>query len=67
MPRALFKGAMLADSELCHIAEGNYYSPPYAVDHRYLRPSDTHTVCGWKGLASYFHVNVDCEININAA
>jgi len=67
MPGALFKGAVLADSELCHIAEGNYYFPPDAVDHRYLRPGGTHTGCGWKGVASYYHVDVDGEVNIDAA
>ena len=67
MPRVLFKGAVLADSELCHIVEGNYYFPHHAVDHRYLHPSDTHTVCGWKGVASYYHVDVDGEVNIDAA
>ena len=25
----------------------------------YLKPSDTHTVCGWKGTASYYTVDVN--------
>ena len=45
MPGALFKDAVLAASELWYIVEGNYYFPPDAVDYRYLRASDTHTVC----------------------
>jgi uncharacterized protein (DUF427 family) len=67
MPRALFKGTVLAESELRHIVEGNYYFPPDAVDRRYLRPSDTHTVCGWKGVASYHQGDVDGEIIADAA
>lgn len=67
MPRALFKGAVLAASELCHFVEGNCYFPPDSVDRRYLRPSDTHSVCRWKGVASYYDVVVDGEINADAA
>ena len=45
MPRALFKDAVLADSELCHIVEGNFYFPPDAVEFPYPRASDTYEGC----------------------
>ena len=46
---------------------GNHYFPPESVDRRYLEPSDTHTVCPWKGTASYYHVVVRGQVNKDAA
>ena len=67
MPKAIWKGAVLADSDRCEIVEGNQYFPPDAVDRRFLRDSATHTVCSWKGTASYLDVVVDGETNRDAA
>jgi uncharacterized protein (DUF427 family) len=67
MPRANWKGATLAASDRCIIVEGNQYFPPDAVNRQYLRESDTHTVCPWKGTASYYDVVVDGETNKDAA
>jgi uncharacterized protein (DUF427 family) len=33
-----------------------YYVPPVDVRMQHLVPSDRHTWCEWKGLASYYHV-----------
>jgi uncharacterized protein (DUF427 family) len=49
------------------LVEGNVYFPVDAVRHDYLQPSETHTVCGWKGTASYYHIAVDGEVNSDAA
>ncbi len=57
----------LAASNDTLIVEGNHYFPPAAVHRQYLRPSNTHTTCLWKGLASYYHIDVDGEINEDAA
>lgn len=69
MPRATWNGAVLAeaDADDVQIVEGNVYFPPAAVDKTYLRESRTHTVCGWKGTASYYDVVVDGEENRDAA
>jgi uncharacterized protein (DUF427 family) len=67
MPRALWNGAVLAESDRCEVVEGNCYFPPESVDRSRLRPSDTHTVCPWKGVASYYHVVVDGQTNEDAA
>ena len=58
---------MIAESEAFELVEGNVYFPPEAVDRSYLRHSATHTVCGWKGTASYYDVVVDGEVNVDAA
>ena len=69
MPKAIWKGRVIAEAGADSIerVEGNVYFPPDAVKREYLEPSETHTVCGWKGTASYYHVAVDGEINRDAA
>jgi uncharacterized protein (DUF427 family) len=66
MTRAIWNGAVLAGSDACEV-EANKYFPPTAVDSQYLRPSETHTLCGWKGTASYYDVVVDGQVNQDAA
>jgi len=67
MARAMWKGAVLAESDACVIVEGNHYFPRESVRAEYLRASDTHTVCHWKGTASYHDVVVDGDVNKDAA
>jgi uncharacterized protein (DUF427 family) len=65
----MWNGVVIAEApeDQVEIVEGNVYFPPDAVDRRYLRSSDTHTVCPWKGTASYYHVVVDGRENRDAA
>jgi len=69
MPRAIWNGATLAeaDSDAVRIVDGNVYFPPESVDHTYLRESKTRTLCPVKGVASYYDVVVDEEMNHDAA
>ena len=67
MARALWKGTILAESDRCELVEGNHYFPPDAVRREHVRPSATHTTCGWKGVASYYDVVVDGQVNGDAA
>jgi uncharacterized protein (DUF427 family) len=67
MARATWNGAVIAESDTYEVVEGNVYFPPGAVRPEHLRPSDTHTVCGWKGTASYYTVVVDGQENADAA
>jgi uncharacterized protein (DUF427 family) len=57
----------IADSDKYEIVEGNYYFPPDSVKKDYLKKSDTHTNCPWKGLASYYDIEIDGNINKDAA
>lgn len=61
MPRAVWNDQVIADSDDTVVVEGNHYFPPEAVNDEFLRPSDRHTVCPWKGVASYYDVVVDGE------
>jgi uncharacterized protein (DUF427 family) len=69
MPRAIWNGQVIAEAadDDVHRVEGNVYFPLSAVRHEFLRPSDTHTHCFWKGEASYYHVAVGDEVNEDAA
>lgn len=67
MARATWNGAVLAESDRYETVEGNVYFPPEAVNREYLRESSTHTVCPWKGVASYYTVRVDGAENPDAA
>jgi uncharacterized protein (DUF427 family) len=65
--RATWNGAVLAESGETLVVEGNHYFPLADVDAKHLRPSDSHTTCHWKGLASYYDVVVGDEVNPDAA
>ena len=67
MAMATWKGAVLARSEATIVVEGNHYFPPDSIERSHFRPSATHTVCGWKGTASYYDVVVGDEVNHDAA
>jgi uncharacterized protein (DUF427 family) len=67
MTRAMWNGAVLAESDRCIVIEGNQYFPPDSVKTEYLRDSATHSLCPWKGTASYYDVVVDGKTNKDAA
>lgn len=67
MPKAVWKGRVLAESDQTVEVDGYTYFPPEAVRTEYLIPSETTSVCQWKGVASYYHVKVDSDINPDAA
>jgi uncharacterized protein (DUF427 family) len=50
-----------------HRRRGNHYFPPDSIDPACFAPSDTHTTCHWKGVASYYHVKVGGKLNADAA
>ena len=67
MAKATWNGAVIAESDTFEIVEGNVYFPADAVKREHLRDSGTHTVCPWKGTASYYSVVVDGQENSDAA
>jgi len=67
MPTARWNGKVIAESAEHHVVEGNVYFPPQAIRREFFKESPTHTTCGWKGEASYFHVVVDGKTNEDAA
>ena len=67
MARAIWQGQVIAESESWETVEGNVYFPPDAVNRAFLAPSETTTVCGWKGTAHYYSIEVGGERNADAA
>jgi uncharacterized protein (DUF427 family) len=65
--KATWKDAVIAESDDTVVVEGNHYFPLDSVDAALLRPSSTHTVCGWKGTASYYDIVVGDAANKDAA
>ncbi len=65
--KAIWNGAVLAESDDTIIVEGNHYFPAESLNREFFKPSDTNTVCGWKGTANYFDVVVNDKTNKNAA
>ncbi|MDX9863258.1 MAG: DUF427 domain-containing protein [Anaerolineaceae bacterium] len=54
-----WEGVVLAESDETVVVEGNHYFPPDSVKREYFRKSDLHTTCPWKGLASYYTIEVN--------
>jgi uncharacterized protein (DUF427 family) len=65
--RALFNETVIAESDDTVVVEGNHYFPIADVDRSYLEDSPTHTVCPWKGTASYYSVVVGGDRGQDAA
>jgi uncharacterized protein (DUF427 family) len=67
MPKAIWNGAVLAASDQTIVVEGNHYFPPETLNRDYFNENERHTVCPWKGTASYFDVEVEGKVNRAAA
>lgn len=67
MPKAIWNGKTLAESEGTIMVEGNHYFPPESIHAEYFAQSDSHTICPWKGTASYYTLSVDGKNNPDAA
>ena len=65
--KAIWNETVLAESDDTVLVEGNHYFPAESIDNQYFQPSQTHSVCGWKGTASYYDVVVNGDTNNDAA
>ena len=63
---ATWNGAVIAQSDKTIEIEGNQYFPMDSVESEFLVDSETTSTCSWKGLASYYSLNVDGELNTDA-
>ena len=59
MPKAVWNDLVVAESDDTVVVEGNHYFPRASVRDDLLRESSTHTVCPWKGIASYYSLEQD--------
>jgi uncharacterized protein (DUF427 family) len=65
--KATWNNTVLAESNDTVVVEGNHYFPSGSINNEYFKPSETHTVCPWKGTASYYDVVAGGETNRDAA
>jgi len=65
--KAIWNGKVIAESNSTINIEGNQYFPIESVNKEYLKENETHTVCPWKGTASYYNLEVDGKTNQDAA
>jgi len=67
MAKAMWNGAVLAESDNYESVEGNIYFPPGSINKKYFKDSETHSICYWKGIASYYSIEVEDKENKDAA
>ncbi len=65
--KAIWNNVVLAESDKTIVVEGNHYFPEDSINKEYFKPSETHTICPWKGTASYYNVTVGNATNKDAA
>ena len=67
MPKAIWNGTVIAESDKTVVVEGNHYFPRASLNEEFFAESDKTSRCFWKGNANYFDVIVDGEKNGDAA
>jgi len=65
--KAIWNNQVLAQSDDTVVVEGNHYFAPDSLNKEFFTPSDTHTTCHWKGVASYYNLEVNGQVNPDAA
>lgn len=64
--KAIWNNTVIADSQDTIVVERNHYFPLASVNKTYLQPSDTTTVCHWKGTANYYTLSINGQTNPDA-
>ncbi len=67
MAKAIWNGVVLAESSKTEIVEGNHYFPANTINQEYFKESSHKTICPWKGVASYYTIEVNGQKNENTA
>lgn len=67
MAKAIWNNTIIAESDKTIVVEGNHYFPPNSIKKEYFKENKKHTTCPWKGLASYFDIEIDGQINTGSA
>ena len=67
MSKAIWNGAVIAESDKTVVVEGNNYFPPDSINKEYFQASDKNSFCPWKGTANYYTIEVNGEVNKDAA
>ncbi|WKK82717.1 DUF427 domain-containing protein [Marivirga arenosa] len=65
--KAIWNNQVVAESDDTIVIEGNHYFPPQSIKKEYFEKSDYSSTCHWKGTASYYSLNVNGDVNKDAA
>ena len=65
--KAIWNNEVIAESNDTIVVENNHYFPVAAIKSEYIIPSAKHTTCPWKGEASYYDLQVNGQVNKDAA
>ena len=65
--KATWQDTIIAESNRTIVIEGNHYFPPDSIKTEYFSPSETHSTCPWKGVASYYSLKIGDQSNADAA
>ena len=65
--KAIWQDTVIAESDKTIEVEGNHYFPPESIKREFVQESDTHTTCGWKGVASYYTIKINGSNNKDSA
>ena len=65
--KAIWNNKIIAESDETIVVEGNHYFPPSSINNEFFKESGNHSVCPWKGKASYYSIEVGGESNSDAA
>ena len=64
--KAIWNGVTVAESDDTVVVEGNHYFPASSLQRKYVVPSNHRTTCAWKGVANYYSLLVDGDLNPEA-
>lgn len=67
MAKAIWNGCVLAQSDVFEVVENNIYFPLESINKEFFENSETETICAWKGTAHYYHIQVNGQVNVDAA
>jgi len=65
--KAIWNNQVIAESNETVVVEGNHYFPPESIDKNFIKDSSLNTTCPYKGVASYYTIEVDGKSNPDAA
>ncbi|UCD60464.1 MAG: DUF427 domain-containing protein [Flavobacteriaceae bacterium] len=65
--KAIWNNAIVAESDNTIVVENNHYFPAESIKKEYFKASTTHSTCPWKGVASYYTLEVNGKENKDAA
>lgn len=65
--KAIWNNQIIAESNDTVVIENNHYFPHEAIKKEFYKESAMQSNCPWKGIASYYTIEVDGKENKDAA